>query len=287
MKKDMKNRAFTYLVVGALFGAGVASVLAGPTPLPLRSESGTCIYHGGTTQTIETTFGTNQAALAFTGTTTYDFYSPPLAAPTSLTTGDRGAGLIFMANTSTTTANDFTVTGRMQYFDYDPATGADVLIVDTTASDSADVKHHKTVSWALPKVYLPANRTVPVGHLLHIALTISLVSGNPGSFGHLLYNDASGSTTIGLLPQNNGPVTWAFAPPGTTSICLEPQPDGCARLRCAGIPGQTYLIQAAASLTPPQWTTIATNNAGADGLFSFVVLDMANHPCRFYRTSNP
>src|SRR5258706_13763427 len=162
MRKGMKNRVSTSLVIGALFGVGAGNVLAGPTSLPLRSESGTCIYHGGTTQTIETTFGTNQAALPFTGTTTYDFYSPPLAAPTSLTTADRGAGLIFMDNTSSTTANDFTVTGRMQYFDYDPATGADVLIVDTTESTSADVKHHKTVNWALPKVYLPANRTVPV-----------------------------------------------------------------------------------------------------------------------------
>src|SRR2546428_12130859 len=119
----MKNRISIFLVV-AFLGNAASNVPAGPTSLPLRAESGTCIYGGSTTQTIETTFGTNSAALPFTGTTSYDFYSPPLIAATTLEASRKGGGIISMEDTSATSANDFKVTGRMQYLDYDPATGS-------------------------------------------------------------------------------------------------------------------------------------------------------------------
>src|SRR2546423_9521757 len=130
----------------------------------------------------------------------------------------------------------------MEYFDYDPSSDGESLIVATTESGSAVVKHGKTANWSLPKTFLPADSTVPTGHLLHIALTITLVSGNPEGLGCVVYNDVQGSTTTGLLPQNNGPATWAFAAPGTTSISLACQPDGCVQLDCTGLPGKTYLI---------------------------------------------
>jgi hypothetical protein len=287
MKKDMRTRISASLVMGAVLSVGVGNVLAGPTSLPLRSEAGTCIYGGSTTQTIETTFGTNLAALPFTGTTTYDFYSPPLTAATTLAASRKGGGIIAMADTSTTSANDFKVTGRMQYADYDPATGSESLIVDTGSSANQDVHHGQTVHWPLPNVDLGASLTVPAGHLLHIVVEIALVEGNPGGFGQLLYNGPSGSTTVGLLPQNSTALQWTFARPGTPTLGLCATPDGCARLTCAGLPGQAYLIQAATSLKAPQWQTIATNCAAADGRFTYLIQDMPNYPCRFYRTSNP
>jgi hypothetical protein len=280
MKKDMKNRISASLVIAALFGVGAENVLAGPTLLALRSES-------GATQTVETNFGTSQASLAFPGTTTYDFYSPPLLVPTSLEDKDKGGGTIFMKNTGTAPANDFKVTGQIRYLDYDPATGTETLIVATGISPHQDVHHGHTEHWPLPNGDLHASHTVPAGHLLHIAVGITLVGGNPGSFGQLLYNGTSASTTVGQLPQNNHPTVWAFGNPVTPSLCLSRQPDGCARLTCAGLPGQTYRIQATTSLAAPQWTTIATNTTGLDGLFSFIDVNAPDYPCRFYRTSNP
>src|SRR6266566_1366887 len=114
----------------ALAASTAATVLAAPRELPLRWEAGTCIYEASTSQTIETTYGANLTSLVFSGTTTYDYYSPPLAVPTALTTLDKGGGKIFMENISPSHANDFQVTGQMQFYDYDPATGTQTLIVD-------------------------------------------------------------------------------------------------------------------------------------------------------------
>jgi hypothetical protein len=285
--KHSSKKAVVVLVVGAkLLGAAVGNAVAGPEDLALRCETGACIYHGSTTQTIETSFGTNLAALAFEGTTTYDFYSPPLAAATALTTKDKAAGTIVMENTSTSNADDFTVKGRMQYFDYDPATGAETLIVDTTDSGTQDVQHGEKMNCNLPKVNLAVDHTVPASHLLHIAVTVTLVSGNPGNYGHLLYNGARGSSTAGQLHQNNA-ARWAFAQPGTATVLLCKPPGGCASLTCSGIPNSTYLIQATTNLAAPTWTTIATATAGSNGLFNFTDPDSTNYPCRFYRTSTP
>src|ERR1041385_1004285 len=253
-RNNMHNRGFEYLVTGALLTTGIA--LAGPTPLPLRSESGTCLYHGGTTQTVEIVFGTNAVTLPFSATTAYDFFSPPLTAPTSLTTSDRASGFVVLDNSSSSAANDFNVTASMRYLDYNPAAGTESLIVVTDESSTTAVRHSKTAAWSLPKTYLTANATVPAGHLLHIALTVTLVSGNPGAFGRLVYNGAQNSTTIGLLPQNNGPASWGFGMPGASTLCVDRQADGCVRVGCTGVPGKTYLIQASTSLISPNWTTI-------------------------------
>ena len=290
----MKNRIRICAspAIAALFGIAASNVLAGPTLLALRSESPTAIYHGSTTQTVETNFGANVAGLAFTGTTTYDFYSPPLTAPTSLDSHDRGSGVIYMKNTSTTPANDFKVTGQMRYADYDPATGTETLIVATGVTPKQDVHHGNTEHWPLPNGDLHTAHTVPTGHLLHISVVITLVSGNPGSFGQLLYNGTSASSTQGKLPENNNPTVWAFGSPAVErpaapSLALTPQSDGSLLLSCAGTPGQGYLIQATTSLMPPQWTTIATNYSDGDGLMSYIVTDAASYPCKFYRTSSP
>ena len=61
-----------------------------------------------------TSYSTNLMGLAFTGTTTYDFYSTPLMASVNLPTSDEGQGTICMQNSSPTAANDFQVTGQMR-----------------------------------------------------------------------------------------------------------------------------------------------------------------------------
>ncbi len=150
-QKSMKAKYSAILAGSFLMLAGAREAGAASTPLPLRSErNGVYIHNGVTSQTIETAFGTNLLGLAFTGTATYDFYSPPLSASLKLVPSDKGGGMIYMQNTGASATNDFTVSGQMRYFDYDPTTGTQNLLVDTTASPANNVNHGQTVNWAIP-----------------------------------------------------------------------------------------------------------------------------------------
>jgi hypothetical protein len=71
---------------------------------------------------------------------------------------------------------------------------------------------------------------------------------------------------------------------GVGIASLQVQPDSSTKITCCGFPGQTYLLQASASMITPSWTTIATNTVGASAVFTFIDLDAKNYPCRFYRT---
>ena len=106
-----------FLVLAAVFGATQAYGAA--TSLALRSEPGGAHLFNGS-QAVETVFGTSLAALPFSGTTTYHFYSLPMGEPVPLTTKSKGGGVVFMRNTAGSAANDFKVLGRIQYYDYDP-----------------------------------------------------------------------------------------------------------------------------------------------------------------------
>ena len=91
------------------------------------------------------------------------------------------------------------------------------------------------------------------------------------------------STTAGFsiqqvsLPPNNTPVTI------TNAAILA---NGTLQLNFSGVPGYTYLIEAATNLNPPAiWTTLATNTADINGRFNFTDLDATNHDGRYYRTA--
>ena len=259
------------------------------TRLALCNESPKAIHSGLTSQILDQSFGTNLEVLAFTATTTYDFYSPRLVSSISLAPEDKGGGVIFMRNTSSTTANDFSVTGEMQFFDYDPNTGAETLMVDTKASRTKNVNHGQTVNWDIPNALLRAATTIPAGHMIHLAMTVALVSGNPGSFGGVLYNGPTGSSTSGYLPQNRWVVmNWTFdASPAPPPFSIFPQPNGQMVLGIYGTPQMPVTIQATTSLSAPNWTTLVSTNTDANGTCNFVDQDATNHPCRFYRTITP
>jgi len=53
-----------------------------------------------------------------------------------------------------------------------------------------------------------------------------------------------------------------------------------------GTPGGQYLVQATDDLVSLPWTTIATNWAGPDGLWTFTE-PITNHPMRFFRSATP
>ena len=90
--------------------------------------------------------------------------------------------------------------------------------------------------------------------------------------------------------MNQGIVTVTIAPPtngqSVNITGIATLGDGTSEISFAGIPGRTYLIQAATNLTPTiTWTTIGTNTAGTNGLFQFNDLDSTNFVNRYYRTS--
>ena len=285
----MKNSII--LTAGMLVLASAGQAWAINTPLPLRYQpNGVYLYGGGlTSQTIEASFGTNVTGLAYTGTATYDFYSPPLTNSVSLAPSDKGGGMIFMSNSGTSSANDIAITGQMQYFDYDPATGTQTLIVDTTASPPKDCNHGQTVNWAIPNALLPANDTIPAGHLIHVAMTIGLVSGNPGNGVQVLINGPSGNSTAAYFPQNRSVVLdWPLGPLAPSILGIVSMPDPAVQLTCVGTPGKSYVVQATTNLTAPgSWLTISTNTAGTNGLFQFIDNDSTNYSCRFYRFKLP
>src|SRR5690242_15784458 len=115
----MKTKYSAIIAGSCLLFVCANRVGAAVTLLPLRYEiNGVYIHSGVTSQTIENAYGTNTLGLPFTGTSTYDFYSPPLTAAVSLTTGDKGAGTFFMQNSGPSSTDNFKVTGRMKYYDY-------------------------------------------------------------------------------------------------------------------------------------------------------------------------
>jgi len=87
---DLANTTLQLTSTGESSGLSAqATFTDGTTPLPLRSDSTTCIFGGSSSQTIDATFGSSISTLAFTATTTYDFFSPPLGSSQALTGGNR------------------------------------------------------------------------------------------------------------------------------------------------------------------------------------------------------
>jgi hypothetical protein len=274
-----RNRLGGHILLVLAAASGALPAFGSATSLALRAEpQGTSLLNPS--QAVETVFGSNLTGLPFSHTTNYHFYSPPMSEAVALTTSAKGGGVIFMKNTATSGANDFSVLGRMQYFDYDPATGADSLIVDTTDSTQKNVNHGQTVNWAIPNQNLPAAKTLAKGHLLHIALTLTLVSGNPGAFGQLLYNGPSGSSTVALFPQNIS-MTWTVQ----SVLSISKQANRTMLLSCSGTPAEVYTIQAATNLASGNWTTLGITTADATGFCSYIDTDSTNYPCRFYRVT--
>jgi len=102
-----------------------------------------------------------------------------------------------------------------------------------------------------------------------VAETIVITATDPNS-----KTGVSSSITV-----NSGIVT-------ITRLAL--QPDGSMKLIAHGVPGQTYQIQAAATLAAPvSWATIGSSVAATDGVITFTDADAANHSCRYYRVAAP
>ncbi len=103
----------------------------------------------------------------------------------------------------------------------------------------------------------------------------------PDTFTYTI-SDGFGGAATGLVR-----ISVVTPGPGLNRWRVETFPDGTIRLRFAGIPGRTYLVQATTSLQSPTWVTLDTRVAGLQGDFEFHDTDALNHPTRFYRSLAP
>jgi hypothetical protein len=292
----MKTKALILTVGSCLILAAAREARAVDGPLPLRCASpGVVIHNAATTLAVGTAYGTNLLGLAFTGTTTYDFYSMPVGASVSLLTSDQVQGAIYMQNTNPTPAGDFQATGEMRYYDYNPFTGTETLIGDTGTSGKVNVQHGQTTQWNMNSVPLPANYTIPAGDLLHVAVTITVASGNPGAGTQVLYNGPKGSTTVADITYpasgNFVQLAWPFGASPVASwplVSMNYSPDPAAQISCYGTPGSNYLVQATTNVgDASSWVTLRCCVAATSGFVTYIDNDVTNYPCRFYRIAAP
>ncbi len=94
-------------------------------------------------------------------------------------------------------------------------------------------------------------------------------------------SDGRGGTAVGTVlvnvtnGQSQNMVSWDHdAGAGTLTVTF------------AGIPGYTYRVQYATTLSPADWTDFSTNTAPAHGQFQIVDL-VGGNTNRFYRTVYP
>jgi hypothetical protein len=122
------------------------------------------------------------------------------------------------------------------------------------------------------------NTNSPVGGTAGSSLTLTNVSiANSGSYSVLLSNangtaqSASAVLQVLPLPQLT-----------TQSVSNGVQWSGTA------VPGETYLVQMATNLSAPvTWITIATNQAGTNGVVSFTDTNVLANTNVFYRLQFP
>jgi hypothetical protein len=88
-----------------------------------------------------------------------------------------------------------------------------------------------------------------------------------------------------------------FQPAWLSILLATPQPariqsigramDGSMAVVYAGTPGQNYILQAAAELSPGAWKNVVTNRADASGEVLYSDAGAATAPSRFYRVILP
>jgi hypothetical protein len=239
-------------VAAIIILASAESLSAAATSLPLRYESrGACTGSGITPLTIESVYGSGTVGLPFSGSTNYDFYSPPMAAGPTLKTTDKGAGQLWMANGNSTI--DFKVTVRFVFYDHDPASGKETQIVDSGATGGMAVPHLQAVKINTPQGNLSAPFTPVAGHLLHVRVAVTLASGTVTD-GLVLLNTLSGTPgdSIAMLPAASTK-TWTFASSAPPVITAQPTNQSV----CCG--GAASLSVTASNATAFQWRKNGTN----------------------------
>ena len=143
--------------------------------------------------------------------------------------------------------------------DADPVT---LLSVDTISTNGV------TITWDSLKIYY----TAPAGSGYNVTdqFSYTISDGNGG--------EASAVVTINVDTTNSSP---------SHNITDMTFSNGIPTISFAGVPSQTYYIEAATNLSSPIWITIGTNTADALGRFSFTDENALSFPERYYRSFAP
>jgi hypothetical protein len=145
--------------------------------------------------------------------------------------------------------------------DFDPD-GDPITFVGVSSNSAAG----GTVTWSGSYVfYLP-----PAGYT------------NSDAFNYYISDGYCGGVSTGYVllqvTTSNGP---------SHNFKIASQADGSVKLTFAGVPGWTYRIQYATSLSPVNWTNLSTNTADGSGMYQYVDHQVTNSATRYYRSVSP
>lgn len=88
-----------------------------------------------------------------------------------------------------------------------------------------------------------------------------------------------------------GTILVTIAPPSTNLTHnitgISTNGDGTVTIRFAGVPNETYVVEAATNPAAPVWVPLSTNVAGPNGLWNYTDPAAASYPSRFYRSAHP
>jgi len=124
----------------------------------------------------------------------------------------------------------------------------------------------------------------------------AVIDPNTGVFSWTVSGPDGASNAFTVIVTDNGSpalnhsrtftiVAVSSVPPTTQGIQIV---GGNLEVTFAGIPGNTYVVQATPSLSPPiNWTPVATNVPSQTGLFKYVDAQFKNLPMRFFRAGTP
>ena len=105
---------------------------------------------------------------------------------------------------------------------------------------------------------------------------------NSDAFNYYISDGYCGGVSTGFVLLQ---VTTANGPSHNFKIAS--QVDGSVKLTFAGVPGWTYRIQYATSLSPVNWTNLSTNTADGSGMYQYVDHQVTNSATRYYRSVSP
>jgi hypothetical protein len=208
-----KNLVFT-VALSALLLASPSAVRGATTLLPLRYEpAGTCVYNAtSSSESVEAGFGTGAHNLPLTGSTTFNFYSPPIVTAPPLTATDLCSGKLWITNAGSAV---FNATVKFSFFDYDPHSGAEILLGESGVSAQTKIPHRAGKKLTTPKGVVITNMTPSMGHLLHVRVAVTVYgTANNAS---ITFDAPSGGKgdSAGYLPQQRT-AKWAFAASATS-----------------------------------------------------------------------
>jgi len=202
------------IALAALLVTSPQAMHAATTPLPLRYEpAGTCVYNATSSPlAVEAGFGASAYNLPLTGSTSLNFYSPPIVTAPTFTAADRCSGKLWITNAGSVA---FNATIKFSFFDYDPHSGVEILLGESGISAKTKIDHRTAKKLTTPKGVVITNVPPSLGHLLHVRVAVTVYG--TASNASIVFNARSGAKgdSAGYLPQQRA-AKWVFAASATS-----------------------------------------------------------------------